>query len=49
MKYIIVPSKKTIHGYCYGCGSQCQNYCGTQCEYQQSSPPVTCTYKVYSA
>lgn len=35
MKYIIKPSKKTIEGYCFGCGKQNQNKCDEQCGYQR--------------
>ncbi|MCG8538705.1 MAG: Clo7bot family Cys-rich peptide [Clostridia bacterium] len=31
MKYLVQPSKNITEGYCYGCGSQCQNDCTNQC------------------
>lgn len=31
MNYLVKPTKKLVEGYCLGCGTQCQNDCGTQC------------------
>lgn len=35
MKFILKPQDSVVEGYCYGCGSQCQNKCGTQCAYRR--------------
>jgi len=31
MRFIVLNEKFTVAGYCYGCGGQCVNVCGTQC------------------
>lgn len=31
MKYVVMPEKKFVEGYCLGCGTNCDNKCVTQC------------------
>ncbi|MCG8538706.1 MAG: Clo7bot family Cys-rich peptide [Clostridia bacterium] len=31
MKYLVNPVKDFVEGYCYICGTQCNNKCGEQC------------------